>query len=73
MEMHKGREKEYVHCNSEHYTRIRAYSDRWIQIRKCDRRTGEDVFMYFSIDEMAFIERTMSTFLKEVPDSKNRY
>ncbi|WP_281170045.1 hypothetical protein V7O61_10640 [Methanolobus sp. WCC1] len=32
---------------------------------KCNRHTGEDVFMYFSLDEMAFIQKATASFLDE--------
>jgi hypothetical protein len=63
--------KEFVHCNSENYTRINSYSDKWLRIRKCNRHTGEDVFMYFSLDEMAFIQKAVSSFLNENKKTNN--
>nr|WP_321497693.1 hypothetical protein [uncultured Methanolobus sp.] len=64
--------KEFVHCNSENFIRINSYSDRWLRIRKCNRHTGEDVFMYFSLDEIAFIQKAAASFLNtDEQDSKN--
>ncbi|WMW25046.1 hypothetical protein RE474_13340 [Methanolobus sediminis] len=60
-----------MHCNSENYTRISSYSDRWLRIRKYNRHTGEDVFMYFSLDEIVFIQKTVSSFLNKKEQTNN--
>jgi hypothetical protein len=57
--------KEFVHCNSKNFIRINSYSDKWLRIMKRNRHTGEDVFMYFSLDEMAFIQKATASFLDE--------